>query len=131
MQGGAMKIYSWTRLVVSIISIGGLMLLLNQGSVSAGETSSLEGRMLVAQATANDQPDESLAPTALRSFVLTSGSYQLIDNSGGACLGQCQTPNVRTEACTCLSGYTAVISARILVDVTGGPCGSILYICSK
>jgi hypothetical protein len=131
MQGGAMKMYSWTRLLVSIIAISGLMMLLNQVRVSAEETSSLEGRILVAQATANDQPGQGVAPTAPRTFLLTSGSYQLIDNTGGACLGQCQTPNALTEDCTCLSGYTAVISARILVDVTGGPCGSFLYICSK
>jgi hypothetical protein len=126
-----MKMSSWTRLLVSIISIGGLMMLLNQVSVSAGETSSLAGRILVAQATANDQPDQGVAPTALRSFLLYSGSYQLIDNSGGACVGQCQNPNVLTNDCTCLSGYTAVRSARILVDVTGGQCGSFLYICAK
>jgi hypothetical protein len=131
MQGGAMKIYSWTRLVVSIISIGGLMLLLNQGRVSAEEMSSREGKILVAQATANDQPDQGVAPTALRTFLLYSGSYQLIDNTGGACIGQCQNPNVLTNDCTCLDGYTAVQSARILVDVTGGPCGSFLYICAK
>ena len=118
-------------LVVSIIAIGGLIMLLNQVRVSAGETSSLEGRILVAQATANDQPDQRVAPTAPRTFLLTSGSYQLIDNTGGACLGQCQTPNALTEDCTCLNGYTPIQSARILADVTGGPCGSFLYICSK
>jgi hypothetical protein len=126
-----MKMCSWTRLFVSIIAIGGLIMLLNQVRVSAEETSSLEGRMLVAQATANDQPGQGVAPTALRTFLLTSGSYQLIDNSGGACVGQCQNPNVLTNDCTCLEGYTAVQAARILADVTGGTCGSFLYICSK
>jgi hypothetical protein len=126
-----MKMCSWTRLLVSIIAIGGLIMLLNQVSVSAGETSSLEGRILVAQATAHDQPDQGVAPNALRTFLLTSGAYQVIDNAGGACLGQCQNPNVLTNDCTCLDGYTPIQSARILVDVTGGPCGSFLYICLK
>jgi hypothetical protein len=126
-----MKMCSWTRLLVSIISIGGLMMLLNQVSVSAGETSSLEGRMLVAQATANDQLEPEVVPNLLRSFLLYSGAFQLIDNTGGACLGQCQNPNVITNDCTCLDGYTPVQSARMLVDVTGGPCGSFLFICLK
>jgi len=42
---------SWTRFVVSIVAIGGLMMLLSQGRVSADDVPSLEGGTRVAQAT--------------------------------------------------------------------------------
>jgi hypothetical protein len=126
-----MKTCSWTRLFVSIVSIGGLMMLLSQVSVPAGEAQSLEGGTLVAQATPNDQPDESAVPTLTRSFLLVGGAFQLVDSSGGLCIGQCQVVNVLTGGCTCPSGYTPVPSARILTDVTEGTCGSFQYICAK
>jgi hypothetical protein len=126
-----MKTCSWTRLLVSIGSIGGLLMLLSQVSVPTGEAQSLEGETLVAQATPTDQPDESAAPTLIRSFLLYGGAFQLVDSGGGACIGQCQVANALTGGCTCPSGYTPLPSARILVDVTGGPCGSFLYICAK
>lgn len=126
-----MKMCSWTRLLVSIVSIGALMMLLGQGRVSAGEAPSLEGGTLVAQATPNDQPDESAVPTRIGSFLLFGGAFHLIDQGDSPCSGQCQVVNALTNGCTCPSGYTPLPSARILADVTGGPCGSFLYICAK
>jgi hypothetical protein len=126
-----MNTCSWTRLLVSIVSIGGLMMILSHGSVSAGEAQSLEGGTLVAQATPNDQPGESAVPTLIRSFLLYGGAFNLVDNPGGVCAGQCAVANVLTGGCTCPSGYTPLSSARILTDVTGGTCGSFLYICAK
>jgi hypothetical protein len=107
------------------------MMLLSHGSVSAGEAQSPEGGMLVAQATSNDQPDQTASPTLIRSFLLYGGAFHLVDNPGGVCAGQCAVVNVLTNACTCPSGYTPLPSARILTDVTGGECGSFLYICAK
>jgi hypothetical protein len=126
-----MKTCSWMRLWVSIVSIVGLLVLLGQVSGSAGEALSPEGEILVAQATPNDHPDMSAITTLTRSFLLFAGAYQLIDASGGACAGQCQVANPLTDACSCPSGYTAMPSARILADVTGGTCGSFQYICAK
>jgi len=126
-----MKMCSWTRLLVSIVSIGGLMMLLSQGRVSAGEAPSLAGGTLVAQATPNDQPAEGTAPTLIRSFLLFGGAFHLIDQGAGPCIGQCQVANALTGGCTCPSGYTPLPSARILVDVTGGTCGSVQYLCAK
>jgi hypothetical protein len=126
-----MNTCSWTRLLVSIVSIGGLMMLLSHGSVSAGEAQSLAAGMLVAQATPNDQSEESAASTLIRTFLLYGGAFHLVDNAGGVCAGQCAVPNPLTGVCTCPSGYTPLSSARILTDVTGGDCGSFLYICAK
>jgi hypothetical protein len=87
--------------------------------------------MLVAQATSNDQPDQTASPTLIRTFLLYAGAFQLVDNAGGVCTGQCAVANPLTGGCTCPSGYTPLSSARILTDVTGGDCGSFLYICAK
>jgi hypothetical protein len=102
-----------------MLAIGGLMMLLNQGRVSAGD------------APSHDLPYQSAAPTVNRSFLLYGGAYQDIDLGQGVCAGQCAVANALTGDCTCPSGYTPVVSARILLDVTGGTCGSFLYICLK
>src|SRR5688572_4009440 len=121
-----MNTCSWTRLLVSIVSIGGLMMLCSQVSVPASEAQSREVGTLGAQAIPTDQPDERAVPTLIRSFLLYGGAFQLVDSGGGACLGQCQVVNALTGGCTCPSGYTPLPSARSLVDVTGGPCGAFL-----
>jgi hypothetical protein len=126
-----MNTCSWTRLVVSIVSIGSLMMILSQVRVPAGEAQSLEGGTLVAQATPNDQSDQSAAPTIARFFLFYGGAYQRADDSGGACIGQCVVANALTSDCTCTSGFTPLSSARMLVDVPEGMCGSFLFICAK
>jgi len=107
------------------------MMLLSQGRVSADDVPSVEGGTRVAQATPPDQADEPAAPTLIRSFLLFGGAFHLIDQGAGPCLGQCQVVNALTGGCTCPSGYTPLPSARILVDVTGGTCGSVQYLCAK
>ena len=110
---------SWMRRWVSMLAIGGLMLLLNQGSGAAEDPLS------------TDPPYQSVAPTVNRSFLFYGGAYQKVDLGQGVCVGQCAVANAWTGACTCPGGYTPLASARILTDVTGGTCGSFLYICAK
>jgi hypothetical protein len=110
---------SWMRRWVSMLAIGGLMLLLHQWSGAAEDTPS------------TDLPYQSDALTVNRSFLLYGGAYQKVDLGQGVCTGQCAVANALTGDCTCPSGYTPVVSARILIDVTGGTCGSFLYICAK
>jgi hypothetical protein len=114
-----MNVCSWTRLGVSILAIGGLMILLSQGSGSAGD------------ALSNDLPDQNGALTLNLPFVLYGGAYQVVDLGQGVCAGQCAVANALTGDCICPSGYSPLVSARILVDVTGGICGSFLYVCAK
>ena len=108
---------AWRRRGGSILAIGGLMLLLNQGSGAADD--------------ATDLPYQSDPPTVNRAFLLYGGAYQKVDLGQGACVGQCATANAWTGDCTCPGGYTPLVSARILYDATGGTCGSFLYICAK
>jgi hypothetical protein len=110
---------SWTRRWVSMLAIGGLMLLLNQGSGAAEDASSTE------------LPYQSVAPTVNRSFLFYGGAFQQVDAGQGVCAGQCAVANALTGGCTCPGGYTPLTSARIVIDVTGGMCGSFLYICAK
>jgi hypothetical protein len=110
---------SWMRRWVSMLAISGLMLLFNQGSGAAEDVSSTE------------LPYQSVAPTVNRSFLFYGGAYQRVDLGQGVCAGQCAVTNAWTGDCTCRSGYTPLASARILIDVTGGMCGSFLYICAK
>jgi hypothetical protein len=110
---------SWMRRWVSMLAIGGLMLLLNHGSGAAEDV------------PATELPDQSAAPTMKRSFLLYGGAYQRVDAGQGACAGQCAVTNAWTGDCTCPGGYTPLASARIVIDVTGGMCGSFLYICAK
>jgi hypothetical protein len=110
---------SWMRRWGSRLAIGGLMLLLNQGRGTAQEVLS------------PDLPYQSDAPSAKRSFLFYGGAFQKVDLGQGVCVGQCAVANAWTGDCTCPSGYTPLVSARILVDVTGGTCGSFLYICAK
>jgi hypothetical protein len=110
---------SWTRLWGSLLVIGGLMMLLSQGHGSAGD------------ATTPELPYQSAAPTVSRSFLLYGGAFQAIDLGQGVCAGQCAVANALTGDCTCPSGYTPVVSARLLIDVTSGTCGSFLYMCLK
>ncbi len=126
-----MSTCSWTRLLVFIVSIGGLLMILSQVSVPVGEAQSPEGGTLVAQATPNDQPDQSAAPRIARSFLLYGGAYQRAEDAGGDCIGQCVVANVLTSDYTCPSGYTPLSSARILVDVAESMGGSFLFICAK
>ena len=114
-----MNRHSWTRRWVSMLAIGGLMLLLNQASGAAED------------APLTEFPYQSVAPTVNRSFLFYGGAYQRIDLGQGVCAGQCAVANAWTGDCTCRSGYTPLASARILIDVTGGLCGSFLYICAK
>ena len=114
-----MNRYSWMRRWVVMLAIGGLMLCLNQGTGAAEDGPSSE------------LPYQSDPPTVNRSFLLYGGAYQQVDAGQGACAGQCATANALTGACTCPSGYTPVVSARILFDATGGTCGSFLYMCAK
>jgi hypothetical protein len=107
----------WMRRWVSMLAIGGLMLLFNQGSGAAED--------------ATDLPYQSDAPTVNRSFLLYGGAYQKVDLGQGVCVGQCAVANAWTGACTCPGGYTPLVSARIMFDATGGTCGSFLYICAK
>jgi hypothetical protein len=102
-----------------MLAIGGLMLLFNQGSGAAEDASLTEF------------PYQSVAPTVNRSFLFYGGAYQRVDLGQGVCAGQCAVANAWTGDCTCRSGYTPLASARILIDVTGGMCGSFLYICAK
>jgi len=114
-----MNLRSWMQRWVSMLAIGGLMLLLNQGSGAAQDVPS---------------PDvlyQSDVFTVQRSFLLYGGAYQKVDAGQGVCVGQCAVANAWTNDCTCKSGYTPLVSARILIDVTGGTCGSFLYICAK
>jgi hypothetical protein len=104
---------------VSMLAIGGLMLLLTPGSGAAQDGLS------------TDLPYQSDPPTVNRAFLLYGGAYQKVDGGQGPCAGQCATVNAWTGACTCPGGYTPLVSARILIDVTGGTCGSFLYICAK
>ena len=110
---------SWMRRWVSILAISGLILLLNQGSEAAEDGPPTE------------VPYQSDAPSTNRWFLLYGGAYQKVDLGQGVCAGQCATANALTGDCICPSGYTPVVSARILVDVAGGTCGSFLYICAK
>jgi hypothetical protein len=110
---------SWRRRWVSMLAIGGLMLLFNQGSGAAQD------------APSPDLPYQSDAPSPNRWFLLYGGAYQKVDVGQGACVGQCAVANALTGDCTCPGGYTPVVSARILFDATGGTCGSFLYICAK
>ena len=110
---------SWRRRGGSLLAIGGLMLVLTQGRGAAEEASSTH------------LPYQSDPPSANRSFLLYGGAYQRVDLGQGVCAGQCATANALTGDCICPSGYTPVVSARILVDVTGGTCGSFLYLCAK
>jgi hypothetical protein len=102
-----------------MLAISGLMLLLNQGSGAAQDTPS------------PDLPYQSDALSVNRSFLLYGGAYQKVDLGQGVCVGQCAVANAWTGDCTCPSGYTPLVSARILFDATGGTCGSFLYICAK
>jgi hypothetical protein len=126
-----MKQYAWMRLWVSIIAMSGVMMLLGQVHVSAGEAPSLAGGIQVAQATPDEAPDLSAVTNLARTFWLYEGAYQVVDSGGGVCVGQCQVVNPLTNACACESGYTPVHAARILVDVTGATCGSFLFTCVK
>jgi hypothetical protein len=110
---------SWTRLGVSMLAIGGLILLLSQGNGFAEDASS------------TDLPYESAAPAVNRSFLFYGGAFQVVDAGQGVCAGQCAVKNAWTGGCTCPGGYTPLVSARVLIDVTGGMCGSFLYICAK
>ena len=110
---------SWRQRWVSLLAITGLILLVNQGRGAAQE------------APTPDLPYQSDAPSANRSFLLYGGAYQQVDAGQGVCAGQCATAKALTGGCICPSGYTPVVSARILVDVTGGTCGSFLYLCAK
>jgi hypothetical protein len=101
-----------------MLAIGGLMMLLSQGRVAAGDT------------PANGLPYQSDAPTLNLPFVLYGGAYQVIDLGQGVCAGQCAVANALTGDCTCPSGYSPLVSARILSDVTGGLYGSFLYLCA-
>lgn len=111
--------HAWTRLWSSMLVIVGLMMLLTQGQGFAEE------------ALTPELPYRSAAPTAIRSFLLYGGGYQEVDLGEGVCAGQCAVVNPLTDGCTCPSGYTPVVSARILIDVTGGQCGSFQYLCLK
>ena len=106
---------SWMRRWVSMLAIGGLMLLLNQESGAAEDV------------PATEFPYQSAAPPVNRSFLLYGGAYQQVDLGKGACVGQCVVPNAWTGDCTCPVGYTQLISARIPLET----CGSLLYICAK
>jgi hypothetical protein len=110
---------SWMRRWVSMLAIGGLMLLLTQGSGAAEDV------------PATELPYQSATPTVNRSFLFYGGAYQRVDAGQGVCAGQCAVANAWTGDCTCPGGYTPLASARILIDVTGGLCGSFLYICAK
>jgi hypothetical protein len=88
--------------------------------------------MVLAQATPEAQRGQEGAERVLP-FVLLGGSFQIVDNTGGVCLGQCQFSNALTGACTCPQGFTEVDAARALTDVQGAttPCGSTLVMCLK
>jgi hypothetical protein len=110
---------SWRQRWGALLALAGLMLLVNQGRGAAQE------------APAPHLPYQSNAPSANRSFLLYGGAYQKVDAGQGVCVGQCAVANALTGDCTCPSGYTPVVSARILFDATGGTCGSFLYLCAK
>lgn len=102
--------------MMSIVVIAGAMLLATHLPLAAQEEPPLSGQ--------------------LRTFLLLGGSFQIVDATGEACLGQCAVPNVRTGECLCPEGYTPVGSARILIDAIdaqGEPtsCGSTLVMCLR
>ena len=114
--------------------IVGLLLILGPMSLAAAQDAEpFGGLTAIAQAAPSGEDAQSTARSSIFPFLLYGGAFQLIDNSGGACTGQCVFINPQTGTCSCPSGFRADAAARILTDAAGGgfPCGSVLYICGK
>ena len=121
---------------VAVVLIAGAVLLLTQSPLAAQEAPAFDGQIVLAQARPNDQQDLGRAEQRILPFVLLGGSFQLVDNTGAPCTGQCLFPNALTATCACPEGFIEVDSARILVDVPqpeGPPltCGSTLVMCLR
>jgi hypothetical protein len=118
----------------AVAAITGFLLILGPMSLAgAQDTEPFGGLIALAQAAPTGQETQSDAQATGRLFLLYGGAYQVLDNSGTPCVGQCAVNNPFTGGCSCQSGFTAVQTARILTDTAGGatPCGSYLYICGK
>lgn len=118
----------------AVVVIAGLLLILGPMSLAAAQdVEPFGGLTALAQAAPIGQGAESDPQIAGFPFMLYGGAYQVLDNSGTPCTGQCAVGNPFTGGCSCQSGFTAVPTARILTDSAGGgsPCGSYLYVCGK
>jgi hypothetical protein len=115
MKGSTMNVSSRKRLFASVIAIVGLLMMLGQTSAFA-QSSALRGQDFTPSVTIGQQ-------------ILNGGLYQQLDAAIAPCSGQCETPNWQTGQCTCWQGFIPVEIARMLVDVTGGQCGSRLFAC--
>ncbi len=115
-----MNVSSRKRLFVLVVAIVGLMMVLGQTNVFA---------------QSSRPADQNPTPTSAVSRLFAGGAFQIVDNSGAPCSGQCAVANWQTASCTCPSDFSAFAAARILLDVGSGPqgstCGSFLYICGK
>jgi hypothetical protein len=118
----------------AVVVIAGLLLILGPMSLAvAQDAEPFGGLAALAQAAPTAQGAQSNAQASTFPFLMYGGAFQLLDNAGGTCLGQCAFSNPQTGDCSCPSGYTADAAARILTDAAGGgfTCGSVLYICGK
>ncbi len=111
-----MNVSSYKRFFTSTIAILGLLMMVGP-TYTFGQSSG--------------SGEENAAPRALRNQLFNGGAFQVIDIAAAPCNGQCAVANWQTATCSCPSGFTAFQAARILTDVTGGQCGSTLYICGR
>jgi hypothetical protein len=118
----------------AVVVIAGLLLMLGPMSLAAAQDAEpFGGLTALAQAAPTGQGAQGDAQASTFPFLLYGGAFQLLDNAGGMCTGQCAFINPQTGDCSCPSGYTADAAARVLTDAAGDgvTCGSVLYICGK
>jgi hypothetical protein len=118
----------------AVVVIAGLLLILGPMSLLAAQDAEpFGGLTAIAQAAPTGQGAQSNPEVSGFAFLAYGGAFQLLDNAGGVCTGQCAVINPQTGDCSCPSGYIADAAARILTDAAGGgfTCGSVLYICGK
>jgi hypothetical protein len=115
-----MHAHSRKRLFLAVVALLGGMIILGQISVFAQSA---------------DPMGQGATQGLTRNFLLFGGAFQEVDIGQGLCDGRCAVPNAVTNDCTCLEGYTAIPSGRVLVDVVSGDqgttCGSFLYVCAR
>jgi hypothetical protein len=111
-----MNMLSCKHVFLSVVIIFGLVMMV--GPVNTFAQSSEPG-------------DLNAAPRALRNQLFNGGAFQVLDIAAPPCDGRCAVANWQTATCSCPSGFAAFQAARILIDVTGGQCGSTLYICGR
>jgi hypothetical protein len=118
----------------AVVVLAGLLLILGPMNLAAAQDAEpFGGLTAIAQAAPTAQGAQSNAQASTFPFLLYGGAFQLLDNAGGACTGQCAFSNPQTGDCSCPSGYTADAAGRFLTDAArgGNICGSVLYICGK